>query len=59
MRIDANHARAWAAGVANKDERGYLLTKAIRSGHQLEIDGKPVIEEQNDPVVVEESVTGT
>src|SRR5882762_8523582 len=37
----------------NEFNRDYLLTKALRSGHQLEIDGKPVIEEQDDPVVIE------
>src|SRR5213593_4389368 len=42
----------------NEFNRDYLLTKAVRSGHQLEIDSKPVIEEQDDPVVVE-PVTAT
>jgi GTP cyclohydrolase II len=37
----------------NEFNRDYLLTKALRSGHQLEIDGKPVLEEQDDPVVIE------
>jgi GTP cyclohydrolase II len=43
----------------NEFNRGYLLTKALRSGHQIEVDGKQVIEEQDDPVVVEEAVTAT
>src|SRR3954469_17113678 len=43
----------------NEFNRDYLLTKALRSGHQLEIDGKPVIEEQDDPVVIEQPVTAT
>jgi len=43
----------------NEFNRDYLLTKAVRSGHQLEIDGKPVIEEQDDPVVLEQPLTAT
>ena len=43
----------------NEFDRGYLLTKALRSGHLLEIDGKPVFGEQSDSVVVEENVTAT
>ncbi len=43
----------------NEFDRRYLLTKALRSGHQLEIDGKPIFSEQDDPVVVEEAVTAT
>jgi GTP cyclohydrolase II len=43
----------------NEFNRDYLLTKALRSGHQIAIDGKPVIEEQDDPVVVEQPVTAT
>ncbi|HYV68390.1 MAG TPA: GTP cyclohydrolase II [Myxococcales bacterium] len=43
----------------NEFDRRYLLTKALRSGHLLEIDGKPVFDEQSDPVVVDEAVTAT
>ena len=43
----------------NEFDRRYLQTKALRSGHQLEIDGKPIFSEQDDPVVVEEAVTAT
>jgi GTP cyclohydrolase II len=43
----------------NEFDRAYLLAKARRSGHLLEIDGKPVLEEQDDPVVFEQPVTGT
>src|SRR2546423_1771138 len=43
----------------NEFNRDYLLTKAVRSGHHLEIDGKPVIEEQDDPVVVEQPAVAT
>ena len=43
----------------NEFNRDYLLTKAVRSGHHLEIDGKPVIEEQDDPVVVEQPAAAT
>jgi GTP cyclohydrolase II len=43
----------------NEFDRDYLLAKAVRSGHQLEIDGKPVFEEQGDPLVVEQAVTAT
>jgi len=43
----------------NEFNRDYLLTKALRSGHQLEIDGKPVIEEQDDPVVIEQPGAST
>src|SRR5712675_2293183 len=41
------------------NNRDYLLTKALRSGHQLEIDGKPIIEEQDDPIVVEQPGTAS
>ena len=43
----------------NEFDRAYLLTKAQCSGHLLQIDGKPVFEEQDDPVVIEQPVTGT
>jgi len=38
----------------NEFNRDYLLTKALRSGHQLAIDGKPILEEQDDPVLIEQ-----
>ena len=37
----------------NEFNRFYLQTKAVRSGHYLEIDGKEVLIEQDDPPVVE------
>ena len=37
----------------NEFNRAYLLTKARRSGHQIEIDGKPHLSEQDDPVLIE------
>jgi GTP cyclohydrolase II len=40
---------------ANEYNRFYLLTKANRSGHYIDLDGKPHLTEQDDPVVVEES----
>src|SRR5205823_11702315 len=42
----------------NEFNRAYLTTKARRSGHQIEFDGKPHLAEQNDPIVVEPA-TGT
>ena len=38
---------------ANDWNRFYLETKARRSGHQIEFEGKPHLLEQNDPVIVE------
>ncbi len=38
---------------ANEWNRFYLETKATRSGHLIEFDGKPHLLEQNDPVIVE------
>ena len=38
---------------ATEWNRFYLETKATRSGHQIEFDGKPHLPEQNDPVIVE------
>ena len=38
---------------ANEWNRFYLETKALRSGHKLEVNGGPVRSEQNDPVIVE------
>ncbi|WP_394825571.1 GTP cyclohydrolase II [Pendulispora albinea] len=37
---------------ANEHNRFYLETKANRSGHFIDLDGKPHIAEQDDPVVV-------
>ena len=37
---------------ANEHNRFYLQTKADRSGHYIDFDGKPHVEEQSDPVVV-------
>lgn len=39
---------------ANEFNRFYLETKANRSGHYIDVDGKPHIVEQDDPVVVVE-----
>jgi GTP cyclohydrolase II len=38
---------------ANAWNRSYLETKATRSGHQIEFEGKPLLPEQDDPVIVE------
>jgi len=38
---------------ANEFNRFYLQTKALRSGHFLEFEGKEVLHEQDDPPVVE------
>ena len=38
---------------ANEWNRFYLETKASRSGHQIEFDGKPHLQEQDDPVIIE------
>src|SRR5260221_103526 len=38
---------------ANEWNRFYLETKATRSGHHIEFDGKPHLPEQDDPVIVE------
>lgn len=43
---------------ANEFNRFYLQTKAIRSGHFIEFDGKEHLPEQDDPPVVE-PLTGT
>ena len=37
---------------ANEHNRFYLQTKADRSGHFIDFDGKPHVPEQSDPVVV-------
>jgi GTP cyclohydrolase II len=38
---------------ANEFNRFYLETKATRSGHQIEFDGKPHLPEQDDPIIIE------
>jgi GTP cyclohydrolase II len=38
---------------ANEHNRFYLETKAARSGHFIDFEGKPHIAEQDDPVIVE------
>jgi GTP cyclohydrolase II len=38
---------------ATEHNRFYLQTKATRSGHHIDFDGKPHLPEQDDPVVVE------
>jgi len=38
---------------ANEWNRFYLETKAVRSGHAIEFEGKPHLPEQDDPVIVE------
>jgi GTP cyclohydrolase II len=38
---------------ANEHNRFYLETKASRSGHFIDFEGKPHVPEQDDPVVVE------
>jgi GTP cyclohydrolase II len=43
----------------NEFNRAYLLTKAVRSGHQIQFDGKPHLPEQDDPVIVEQAATAT
>jgi GTP cyclohydrolase II len=37
---------------ANEYNRFYLQTKAARSGHYIDLDGKPHVAEQDDPVMV-------
>lgn len=39
---------------ANEWNRLYLETKASRSGHLIEFEGKPRMPEQNDPIIVQE-----
>ena len=39
---------------ATEWNRFYLETKASRSGHQIEFEGKPHLPEQNDPVIIDE-----
>lgn len=40
---------------ANEYNRFYLQTKATRSGHLIDLDGKALIEEQDDPAVIAET----
>jgi GTP cyclohydrolase II len=37
---------------ANEHNRFYLQTKAAKSGHWIDVEGKPHIAEQDDPVVI-------
>ena len=39
---------------ATEYNRFYLETKASRSGHLMTFDGKPLLPEQDDPVIVED-----
>ena len=39
---------------ANEWNKFYLETKALRSGHQIELEGKVLPSEQDDPVIVED-----
>jgi GTP cyclohydrolase II len=39
---------------ANEWNRYYLETKAMRSGHLIEFEGKPRLPEQDDPIIVQE-----
>jgi GTP cyclohydrolase II len=45
---------------ANEHNRFYLETKANRSGHFIDFDGKPHVAEQDDPVLIvaDDSVPG-
>jgi len=43
---------------ANEHNRFYLQTKASRSGHFIDFEGKPHVAEQDDPVIVEEPEPG-
>lgn len=45
--------------TANEHNQFYLETKASRSGHFLSVDGRPLLEEQDDPVIVEGAATTT
>jgi len=52
-----HHGIAVAARIphvipANEHNRFYLETKANRSGHYIDFDGKPHVTEQDDPIVV-------
>jgi GTP cyclohydrolase II len=40
---------------ATEWNRFYLETKAHRSGHQIEFEGKPHLPEQDDPVIIDEA----
>jgi GTP cyclohydrolase II len=39
---------------ATEYNRFYLETKAARSGHMIEFEGKRLLPEQDDPVIIEE-----
>jgi GTP cyclohydrolase II len=39
----------------NEHNRFYLETKAARSGHCVDLDGKRHLPEQGEPVIIEES----
>jgi len=41
---------------ATKYNRFYLETKAARSGHYIDFEGKQHLPEQDDPVIVEEII---
>jgi hypothetical protein len=43
---------------ANEHNRFYLQTKATRSGHLIDVSGKPPATEQDDPVLVAAEPTG-
>jgi len=43
---------------ANEHNRFYLETKATRSGHHIDFEGKPHLPEQDDPVLVEGAPEG-
>ena len=47
------HGRAPHLIPPNEHNRFYLETKASRSGHWIDFSGKPHLQEQSDPVVVE------
>jgi GTP cyclohydrolase II len=38
----------------NEHNRFYLETKAARSGHYIDLEGKQHLEEQGEPVIIEE-----
>jgi GTP cyclohydrolase II len=43
---------------ANEHNRFYLHTKASRSGHYIDVDGKPRLAEQDDEVVIAPDAAG-
>jgi GTP cyclohydrolase II len=46
---------------ANEHNRFYLQTKATRSGHFIDFDGKPHVTEQDEPILItpEKSAAGS